>query len=147
MCVSVDNGSFSDQTQWNSGQGNTHYETSGKGANRDEDGHFQTTRDKRKYVKGYESSSIEKVQWVWITKLIQHCHHSWQIHQWKLVKERCSIVPRVLCWDQDNPVSDVWTRPSSGSTMHQTHMWVKHPWKRLTEEHRPTFVSFQYSVS
>ncbi|XP_026071976.1 kinesin-like protein kif7 [Carassius auratus] len=42
--ASVDNSSFSDQTQWNSGCGNTHYETSGKG---DEDGHVQTARDIR----------------------------------------------------------------------------------------------------
>ncbi|KTG45851.1 hypothetical protein cypCar_00034048, partial [Cyprinus carpio] len=50
MCGSVDNGSFSDQTQWESGQGNAYYETSGKGVNRDEDGHVQTTRDKRKSI-------------------------------------------------------------------------------------------------
>lgn len=51
MCVSEDNGSFSEQTQWESGRGNTHYETSGKRVNQDEDGHVQTARDKRKYVK------------------------------------------------------------------------------------------------
>ncbi|KTG32585.1 hypothetical protein cypCar_00019626 [Cyprinus carpio] len=48
--ASVDNSSFSEQTQWDSGRGNTHYETSGKGVNRDEDGHVQTARDKRKSI-------------------------------------------------------------------------------------------------
>ncbi|XP_052417964.1 kinesin-like protein kif7 [Carassius gibelio] len=47
MCASVDNGS--DQTQWESRR-DTYYETSGKGLNRDEDGHVQTTRDKRKSI-------------------------------------------------------------------------------------------------
>ncbi|XP_059362676.1 kinesin-like protein kif7 [Carassius carassius] len=42
--ASADNSSFSDQTQWDSRLGNTHYETSGKG---DEDCHVQTARDIR----------------------------------------------------------------------------------------------------
>lgn len=50
MGASVDSSSFSDQTQWDSGHGNAYYETSGKGVNRDEDGHVQTTRDKRKSI-------------------------------------------------------------------------------------------------
>ncbi|CAM4518052.1 unnamed protein product [Leuciscus chuanchicus] len=50
MGSSVDSSSFSDQTQWDSGHGNAYYETSGKGVNRDEDGHVQTTRDKRKSI-------------------------------------------------------------------------------------------------
>uniref|UniRef100_A0A8C1WUM2 Kinesin family member 7 n=1 Tax=Cyprinus carpio TaxID=7962 RepID=A0A8C1WUM2_CYPCA len=46
----ISHDSFSEQTQWDSGRGNTHYETSGKGVNRDEDGHVQTARDKRKSI-------------------------------------------------------------------------------------------------
>ncbi|XP_059382936.1 kinesin-like protein kif7 [Carassius carassius] len=49
MCASVDNCSFSDQTQWESRR-DAYYETSGKGLNRNEDGQVQTTRDKRKSI-------------------------------------------------------------------------------------------------
>ncbi|XP_051946244.1 kinesin-like protein kif7 isoform X2 [Xyrauchen texanus] len=49
--TSVDSSSFSDQSQWGSGEENTNYETIGKGVNRDgEDGHFNAGRDKRKSI-------------------------------------------------------------------------------------------------
>lgn len=47
--ASVDSSSYSEQTQWDSTHGNTHCESSRK-LNRDEDGHMQTTRDKRKSI-------------------------------------------------------------------------------------------------
>ncbi|XP_051506257.1 kinesin-like protein kif7 isoform X2 [Myxocyprinus asiaticus] len=49
--ASVDSSSFSDQSQWGSGEENTNYETFGKGVNRDsEDGHFKAGRDKRRSI-------------------------------------------------------------------------------------------------